>query len=208
MATALPEVTVHLMHDTEAEKPRMWDNHAMMVWAHRRYILGHEDRATEAHDVIYVHVSVRQLDEKGFDTTHVADIHQALIMTGMAIILPLYLFVHSAITKRTNPFACPCDSGQVGLIYVSMAKVSAELGWNRLNTSRTVKVTAMLDGVVELYDHYLTGDVSGFMVIVDGVETDTCWGYYGSVPHSNGVVEHHAGEAEQLVEAGQFQRFN
>lgn len=208
MATAQPKVTVQLMHDTDAENPRKWDNLAMMVCAHRRYILGDEDGATEALDLIYEHLSERQLNEMGFDSTHVPDIQQALKMTGKAIILPLYLYDHSGITMKTKPFACPWDSGQVGFIFVSKAKVCAEQGWKRLNKSRTEKVTAMLVGEVEVYDQYLTGDVWGFKVIEDGEETDSCWGFYGSDPLSNGVVEHLAGQAKQLVEAGQYQRIN
>lgn len=206
MATAQPYISVQLIKDSDAEDPRNWDNLASMVCDHRRYILGEEDGATEALELIYKSLSEKQLEDLGFNSTHVPDIQQALEMTGLAIILPLYLYDHSGITMRTTKFSCPWDSGQVGFIYVSKEKVCAEFGWKRLSKGRTEKIRSIMVGEVEVYDQYLTGDVWGFRVSEDGRETDCCWGFYGSDPLSNGVLDHLADQAKQLVQAGLYQR--
>ncbi|WP_137887472.1 hypothetical protein [Pseudomonas sp. 2FE] len=206
MATAQQKISVEIVQDSDAENPRKWDNLATMVCAHRRYDLGDESGTREALDLIYENLTDEQLDQIDFDASHVPDIEKALQLTGKAIILPLYLYDHSGITMKTTQFACRWDSGQVGFIFVSKAKVRSEMSWKRLTAERIERVHAMLVGEVTVYDQYLTGDVWGFRVTEDDEETDSCWGFYGSDPLSNGILDHLSSQAKQLVESGNFQR--
>ena len=84
--------------------------------------------------------------------------------------LPLYLYDHSGITMSTSPFSCPWDSGQVGFIYCEKGKEGMS----------DEAITKCLEGEVEEYDNYLTGNVWGY-VIEDsqGEELDSCWGFIG-----------------------------
>lgn len=197
---------IRIISDPDAGSPREWDNVGTMVCAHRRYRLGDEDGATEALDLIYEHLSDRQLNDLEFDASHVPDIERALEATGQAIMLPLYLYDHSGITMKCSPFSCPWDSGKVGFVFVSKAKVRSLFDWKLLTKQRLEKILTNLNGEVEVYDQYLRGDVWGFEVIEDGEVTDSCWGFFGADPLTNGILDHLADEAKAVVRAGNYER--
>ncbi len=107
--------------------------------------------------------------------------------------LPLYLYDHSGITMSTGRFSCPWDSGRVGFIYCSLDKAQKEwgsfkngTGWDATSDNpdyqgKTLRewVAYCLEGEVETYDAFLTGDVVGFVAKDwDGEQIDSCWGYY------------------------------
>jgi len=92
---------------------------------------------------------------------------QKEITNGKYHYLPLYLYDHSGITMSTKPFSCPWDSGQVGYIYISKDKMPDEKHAHKI----------MVEDV-KTYDQYLTGNVKGFIVYIDNVYTDSCWGFY------------------------------
>lgn len=204
MATAQNTCTVKIIRDCDPESPREWDNLGTMVCAHRRYNLGDEDGLAKALRVIYKHLSDKQLDDMGFDADHVPDVEKALEKTGQAIVLPLYLYDHSGITMSTSPFSCRWDSGQVGFIYVTKEDVRNEYDWKRLTQERIQKIETYLKGEVEVYDQYLTGDVWGF-VSQEGDEEDSCWGFFGSDPLTNGILCHLTGAAAELVKTGRYE---
>jgi hypothetical protein len=116
-----------------------------------------------------------------------------------AIWLPLYLYDHSGISMSTNknyPFNCPWDSGQVGVIYITLDDIRAEMARPKplkkgqknpdlapikhITKADRERVIQMLESEVSVYNSYLTGDVYGWEVIdPDGEFIDSCWGYYG-----------------------------
>jgi hypothetical protein len=65
------------------------------------------------------------------------------------------------------------DTSFVGFIYITKDKIEAE-GWTLEQADK------YLEGEVEVYDNYLTGEVYGFR-IEDANENhvDSCSGYYG-----------------------------
>lgn len=203
MATQL---TVRIIADSDPESPREWDNLGTMVCAHRRYLLGDEDGMRKALDLIYEHLSDKQLNDMEFDASHVPDIERALEATGQAIMLPLYLYDHSGITMKCSPFMCPWDSGKVGFIFVSKATARNEYDWKLLNKQRIEKLQKYLEGEVETYDQYLRGDIWGFEVLEDGEVSDSCWGFYGDDPLTNGILDHLSADAKAVVRSGDFER--
>ena len=71
----------------------------------------------------------------------------------------------------------------------------------------TERAKACLQSEVEVYDQYLTGEVYGFRVLgEDDTEVDSCWGFFGSDPMTNGIFEHLSEQAKELVKAGQYRR--
>ena len=206
MATANSSCIIKLVHDHDAESPREWDNLGSMVCAHRRYRLGDENGAAKALEVIYKHLSDKQLGQIDFNANHIPDVERALEMTGQAIMLPLYLYDHSGITMKTSPFSCRWDSGKVGFIFVSKDKARSELGWKHLTKPRIEKLETYLDGEVESYDQYLTGNVWGYQVIEDDEVVDSCWGFFGSDPMTNGVLDHLSSQYQAMIHAGNYQR--
>ena len=161
-----PAYRLKIEHDCDPQSPREWDNLGTMVCWHRNYNLGDEQPSEDPQeyiDALAPHIS-----------------------------LPLYLYDHGGITMSTGSFACPWDSGQVGFIYVSIAKVKAEYGWKVLTAKRRKQIEQYLRNEVQTYDHYLTNNVYGFTVEQwDGVEwghEDSCWGFFGDDVNESGMM--------------------
>lgn len=115
--------------------------------------------------------------------------------------LPLYLYDHSGITISTGPFSCPWDSGQVGHIHITHEKIKKEYGNTKPETLKKVK--GYLQGEVDTFDAYLTGQVYGYQVDGEpepGEDRDTaeenidsCYGYYGEEGIKYAIAEAKAG---------------
>jgi len=203
MATANTEVTVKIIADCDPENPREWDNLGTMVCAHRRYSsLGDTDGKDDALQIIYRYLSEKQLDALDFDPDCIPSIETALEKTGQVIMLPIYMYEHSGIALRTYPFGCRWDSGKLGFIFVSKEKVRSEYGWKLINASRKEQIAKYLEGEVETYHQYVSGDVWGFQVFKGDEEVDSCWGFFGDDPMTNGIIDHLCEEAKQVVRSG------
>lgn len=202
MATAIKEIIVKIIPDHDPESPRNWDNLGTMVCAHRRYTFGDDDGIQKALRIIYRYLSEAQLDEMGFDEDHVPSIEKALEKTGQVIMLPIYMYEHSGIALQTTPFACRWDSGKLGFIFVTKEDVRKEYGWKLITQARKEKIFSSLEGEVEAYNQYVSGDVWGFVVEEDGEETDSCWGFFGSDPLTNGILDYLGEDAKAVVKAG------
>jgi len=112
-------------------------------------------------------------DPHEFTLEEVQDLAIHAENTG-GIVIPLYLYDHGGITMNTTGFSCPWDSGQVGVYIMSKADIDSEFGGNR-TTARTY-----IDGAVQRYDDFLTGNVYGFIVTdPNGNDLDSCWGFSG-----------------------------
>lgn len=172
-------LVLKIYQDELSESPREWDNLGTMVCWHRRYNLG---------------------DKHEFSTP---DDFQNFWKKQKGIILPLYLYDHSGITISTSheyPYNDRWDAGQVGWIYITNEKIKEEYSVKTISSSLKKRVTSYLEGEVETYDQYLTGDVFGFKLMKkthcdkcnhdDEVELDSCWGFYGDDPKENGMQGH------------------
>lgn len=140
-----------IIQDPEPSDPRVEnDNVGKMICFHRRYRLGdkHEFKTPKEFEDWWA-------KQKG-------------------IRLPLYLYDHSGLRISTNPFGCPWDSGQVGYIYVTEAKIKEEWGRNK------VKAVSYLQGEVAEYNQYLSGDIYGYQIRdEDNNLIDSLTGIYG-----------------------------
>lgn len=99
---------------------------------------------------------------------------------GSQVVLPLYLLDHSGLAVNTTGFGCPWDSGQVGWVFDTAARV-AECGWEERSVAELE--AALVEEVAE-YNSWLSGDVWGVVVtdVHDGVITDeveAVWGITG-----------------------------
>lgn len=167
--------------DESPESPREWDNLGTVWCSHRRYSLSDKHAPTICLD-----------DHAGWDA-----IKEHLIKEeGAAVILPIYMYDHGGISIATTPFGCNWDSGQVGFIYCTGAKIKAEFGYKRITKKLKEKLTSFLEGEIKTYNQYVTGDVYGFklmqfdMTTKERVEEDACWGFYGDDFQKNGILDH------------------
>jgi len=117
------------------------------------------------------------------------------------ISLSLYLYDHGGITMSTGSFSCHWDSGQVGFIAVSKAKVREEYGWKHLTKERIQLIEKYLTGEVESYDQFLTGDVWGYTIENDEYDVfESCWGFFGKDECKKCAIETLEYEQKQLNE--------
>jgi hypothetical protein len=199
---------IRLIRDDDPRNPRTeCDNITVMICSHKRYLLGDEKLSKEF---------------PTGDFKNWAAMEEAIIERYAPIaIKPLYMYDHSGITISTSPFSCPWDSGQIGFVLVPGSQ--RENYWNNDKeeppTEADLKAWAerVIDGDVEVYDKYLTGDVYGFVVdeavedptrpgeqMIDCDEKpvfdegDSCWGFYGSDWKTNGMAD----SIQSLVDAG------
>lgn len=112
------------------------------------------------------------------------------------IFMPLFLYDHSGITMNTCGYSCRWDSGQVGYIYTDRKTIlGLKNAYYRNEKGQSMKITKnnwkkaaylWMEGEVEEYDHYLTGEVYGIIEEEYDVEddtweeTDSCWGFFSS----------------------------
>lgn len=220
---------IRIVHDSDPESPREWCNVGTMVCWHSRYNLGDEQPREDNREFLIGLVSevsprcgelIDYWNDEGYDwlrdslelshedAQECVDSHiEALVSYVLErhyLILPLYLYDHSGITMSCSPFSCPWDSGQVGYIYCTVERGVAECG--SLENARK-----HLQSEVEVYDQYLTGDVWGFVVEEcaddpdeyghdeEWEQVDSCWGFYGQDPFTNGMSYHIDEELHPLL---------
>lgn len=76
------------------------------------------------------------------------------------VTLPVYAYIHGGITISTEPFSCPWDSGQIGVILMKR-EVAEREGWDE------EQARAVLRAEVEEYDRYLRGENWMFQLLDD-----------------------------------------
>ena len=180
--------TIRIHADEDPENPRTaWgEQFGTMVCFHGRYDLGDQKTGYTQ-------------DQQG-SWQELAD---RLVEDGAAVILPLYLYDHSGITMSTGKFSCPWDSGQVGFIFVSRAKILKEFGGMRVTKEMLAKAETLLQGEVETYDTYLRGNIYGYTIEdPEGGDGDSCGGFFGYYDEEGGalteaksIVDHEVAEA-------------
>lgn len=203
--------TIELHHDSDPESPREWCNFGTMACWHKRYNLGDEQPSISGGEYLM------QLADAAVNfkcSVHdVQDKHISAALKKYYLILPLYLYDHSGITISTGPFYCPWDSGQVGVIHVSLKKAMEEFSssnptsWDSPVKFRDETITLekaarqIMEQEVETYDDYLTGNVCGYVAKgYDGDDIGSCWGFYPDhTPHRQ--WDHAISQARKEVDA-------
>lgn len=106
---------------------------------------------------------------------------------------PIYAYIHSGISLSTSntsyPFTCQWDTSFAGIIYAENEKIIEEYG--DLSIRSRGKAIACFESEIKAYEQYLQGDVYGFSTLdAEGAPIDSCGGFYGSDPFTNGMSEH------------------
>ena len=172
-------------HDIDGG-PRDWDNLGTMTCFHRNYALGDKHEWQDADEF-----------KEYIETTD-----------EIAVILPLFLFDHSGISISTGSGkfravdSVGWDWGQVGYIYVTKEQVKKEYSVKRLSKKTLKKAEKVLEAEVEVYDQALTGEVYGFMIEGDYCD-DSCWGFYGDIEQTGGLLEDAKGCIDYAVKEAQ-----
>lgn len=204
-----PIYRLKVERDTVPGRPRAdYDHLGTMVCWHRNYNLGDEQPRCSPDE--YLYNLAEQAEPRAFINGEPSEEKIEKILAKHYIMLPLYLYDHSGITMNTSGFSCRWDSGQVGFIYVSVTDVRAYYGWNVLTAKRRKQIEDHLQAEVEEYDHYLTGEVYGFVlekylpVIDEWEDVESCWGFYGekyAVSYLKDYITHCGFTNDQIDEA-------
>jgi len=214
------ERRVRIVQDSDGCNPRKdYDCHVgrMLCW-HSRYDLGDEhnydssdwkeelaceydddlaDKLEELRENVWNAIYTGLCDDAGMSSSDANEIAgertekrcEELIDRAFDdgyIALPLTLHDHSGISMTTGYGGCPWDSGCVGIIVCTKEKAREEYGDNWENAEK------YLESEVEVYDHYLRGNVWGYIC----EETERIW-YTGKT----GSTESHRWESSEEAEA-------
>ena len=166
-------------YPNEFNPRKEYDNLGTMVCFHTRYALG-DDHDYKTNDYSgWAELMAAVEEEEG----------------PLAVVLPLFLYDHSGITMSvwSNRFSAVdsqgWDWGQVGFIYLSVAKAKKEWGWKNMSQTRRDKVCDLLKAEVAVYDEYLRGEAYGYQVTdSEGNHVDSCCGFLGD-PEESGLLE-------------------
>lgn len=133
-------------------------------------------------DILYLNRSRNCLGDRAVSEQEVDEITKS----GKYIYLPVFAYVHSGVMIRAssgkNPFNCPWDSGQSGIVCVSKERVRQTYKVTRISKKILEKVYKTLEAEVEECSNILQGNVYGFVLEEDGEETDSCWGFVTDEP--------------------------
>ncbi len=150
--------------DTPLNPCEEFDMFGEIITAHKRYELGH--RTTCVEEIVRI------------------------TQDSQNIWLPVYMLDHSGLWISTKSFNDPWDSGQLGIVVISKNKVREEYQCKRIGKTILKKVLENLRNTVATYNHYLTGNVWGYVIQdADGVELDSCCGYVGDYAEPGGALE-------------------
>ena len=191
---------LRIVHDDCPFSPRSEfgdDNLGTIAYSHKNYILGEEkisdpidwliEKLELSEDYVYKLAERLKIEYYSYDMKKILEKR----FFSKYIALPLHLYDHSEITMKTTPFTCKWDSGQIGYIYVTKEKAKKEYNYKRLSKERKDKVLSYLEGEIECFDQFLTGDTYGFIIEDEkGEEIDSCYGFFGSDPNVNGIKDH------------------
>lgn len=178
-------LSVEIHYDETADSPRDRDRECLtttFVLDHRRYTL-----ANEADDISPLEYY------GGWDEVEAA-IREAYDVVGLERV---YGYDHGSLALSTAPFACPWDSGTLGLVFVTRESMDSGWGagqWTDENVAQAIKAE------VQEYAAYVAGECYGYVVKDKDDETlDSCWGYIGSKYVEEAAREAAEGERDYLV---------
>lgn len=119
-----------------------------------------------------------------------------------SLVVPVYMYDHGNIAISTTPFSCSFDSARLGVIWAEPKKIRSEYG--RLTASNLDRARGVLEGEVEVYGQYVSGEAYGISIQRDGEDPDECWGFFGDNVFENGMSDHVSDdELPLLLEAAQ-----
>lgn len=172
--------TVKIIQHPNPESPRTWDCNIGKI-----YLNPNANRSLNFGDEVTVNQNPASPDWKGY------------------IALPLYIYDHgiaqlSVDPLRPYPFNCQWDSAQIGIYAVSYEKLQEVYeDWENTEEWRKRVKDFLAEEIKEL-NQWLRGDVWGYEIEHMGDPfheddenyEDSCWGFFGADPRTNGMFEH------------------
>jgi len=181
---------IKILLDVSPVSPRDDENFSTMVCAHRRYDFGDDDAINTLISDLQDSKAYCEAWDDTLYSKHLPELEELAVKAGF-LLLPIYMYDHSAQSVKTTPFGCSWDSGKIGFIYVTPSQARSWFGWKKITKSRRDEVFKYLDSDIQDYDKYL--NVSQYYYAVENIfgdSLDSCCGFYGDDPKENGMDEH------------------
>jgi hypothetical protein len=116
----------------------------------------------------------------------------------IAVMLPVFAYVHGGVALSTGAYGCPWDSGQVGAIYCTVADVVREYGTDTPEHRELAR--GVLAGEIETLAQWYRGDIYGYTFEQGGEVVDSCGGFYGL----DTLADELPARARALYDAGDY----
>ena len=136
---------LNIVHDTNAETPREWDNITKMIFFGKHSHLGDENEFSA---------------ECGNDWVDQEDIIRKHYGRDLVHIQKVYGYSHSGLTIALTPFSCPWDSGTLGFVIVTRQDIRTCFGGNATK-AKIEQAISQVNGEIETLDQYIRGDMYG-----------------------------------------------
>ena len=181
--------TLGIFYDQDPEDPRSWNDITKFFAMHRRNNWGDKH-------------SYKESDFDGW-TEFKATLEEDF---NIAFISPVYAHEHSGVAFSTGDFGDKWDSGCIGFIFITKeeaAKYHGEHGQEKREMTQE-EAEAIFTGELEIYGEWCNGAVYGYVFTppplatphcetcsckAEGEEEDSCWGFYGLDPKTNGMAD-------------------
>ena len=157
---------IEVHYDIDPENPRTWENAGTMVYKYRGYGENEGDIDWDEFSSFEDFTTYLKVEKKA------------------VIVLPLRVYDHSGLSMYVGTTGDRWDSSQVGAIYITQEDIN-----NHWGAEYSIEdVEAGLRYEVDAYDHYLKGEVYGYLIFASKTcdtcqhtereVVDSCWGYY------------------------------
>ena len=192
----MKKLELEIEQDESPMNPRIeWDNVSTMICFHNRYNLGDNT------------------DYKSSDFNSWDELKEQIESDYKVLMIkPLYLYDHSGITISTSSFNDRWDSGQVGWVFIEEKQWVRMMGEDMDRSEE--RLEKCIDGEVETYDQYLTGDVYSYSLYEINtcslghehkVLLESCGGYYGEEyckEEGERLLEYYQKQIEEVTKEG------
>lgn len=149
-------IRYEIVHDEDAESPECWhDDEMFLVSLHRQCWITNHDKVT----------SIEDLQEYRDDDDYIVIPVDAYIHSGVALALTASPEAGRFPDRRWDVSQCA---------WIVMTKQAVNTFPKQPSTPRE-----LAQGLVDLWNQYLCGDVWGFTVYVDDEDYESVWGIYG-----------------------------
>jgi hypothetical protein len=187
-----------IKHDENASNPREWDNLSRLIFVGTHKNLGdkHEFNSNE-----HYYESRQDFIERGAE--HVRKYLKREEQLDVAYITPVHMYTHSGSTISTSysgQYADRWDSGTMGFAVLTKQDIRKNWGLKRITQHYLDWAIRILESEIETLDHYIRGDVFGYVLKEDGEEIDSYWGFYGDDIKTNGILDYVGEEWAEVEE--------
>ena len=157
--------------DNYAEDPREWENVCKMICWHGRYQIGDKNKYATPDSFL-----------KAVGAKVNGDV---ITWPENIVAKPIYMMDHSEVSISLTDFGDKWDSGQIGWIYTTKAAVKKNFGADNWKENAEKAIAAEM----KIENDYISGNVFCYHLIVNGVLSSGCGGFYGSTLEKTGILE-------------------